>query len=49
MKKISISMMVVLIACSVNAQSLHVGGKAGANLTQISGVSFSDGYQRVIS
>lgn len=45
MKKIGISMFVLLVAFAVNAQSLHVGGKAGANLTKISGVSFGDGYQ----
>ena len=46
MKKISLSLFSILMLASFSfAQSLHVGAKAGANLTKIDGLSFNDGYQ----
>lgn len=45
MKRIVVSMLMLFTVFYASAQSLHVGGKAGANLTKISGVSFDNGYQ----
>lgn len=45
MKKIITSVVLIFATISVtNAQKLSFGGKAGANLTKISGQAFKDGY-----
>ncbi len=45
MNKLSVIVFLILAGAGVNAQSLHVGGKLGANITKIDGVSFDDAYQ----
>mgnify|MGYP000408540880 CR=1 FL=1 len=45
MKKLSIVMFLIAAVAGANAQSLHIGGKLGANITKIDGVSFDDAYQ----
>ncbi len=44
MKKIILVLLIATSATIVNAQTVHVGVKAGANLGKIDGESFKDGY-----
>lgn len=46
MKRILLSVVTMFAVVSIaNAQSFHVGAKAGANMTKIDGQSFKDGYE----
>lgn len=45
MKRWSVIMFLIVAAMGANAQSLHIGGKLGANVTKIDGVSFDNAYQ----
>ena len=46
MKKIIVFLLIVVTFSAVtNAQTVHVGAKAGANLGKIDGQSFKDGYE----
>ena len=45
MKKVIVSaILIVALAGAVNAQTFRIGGKAGANLTKITGKAFTDEY-----
>ncbi len=44
MKKIILVLLIATSATILNAQTVHVGVKAGANLGKIDGQSFKDGY-----
>src|SRR4051794_26736360 len=45
MKKFILSLcLLTTLSAVVSAQSLHIGGKLGANLGKIDGRSFDDGY-----
>ncbi len=44
-KAIASAFLVIMIASASQAQSVHIGAKAGANLTKIDGMSFKDGYE----
>ena len=45
MKKIIVFSFLICTAAALNAQSLHIGGKVGANLGKIDGKSFKDEYK----
>lgn len=44
MKKIFLFLLITTSAAVTKAQTIHIGGKAGANLTKIDGKSFKDQY-----
>ncbi len=45
MKKIILSLIVVGVTAVASAQGFHLGIKAGANMTKISGMEFKSGYE----
>ena len=45
MRKIILSLIIVSASTFANAQKLHVGIKAGANMNKISGMEFKSGYE----
>ena len=45
MKKIILSLIIVGVTALANAQGVHIGIKAGANMNKISGMEFKSGYE----